>query len=235
MKEYKYYPLLCGLFVASLLTSNILSAAKIVDLGVSIFGTALVIDAGTFIFPLCYILGDLLTEVYGYKQTKKVIWVGFFSSLVLIGSVYFISLLPAESLWQETVGDTSYQKILGSIANGGIFIASLVAYLVGEFSNSAVLSKMKILTQGKMLWLRTMSSTFIGQFLDSLIFVLLACFLKVFPWEIFSNLVLTAFLLKVAFEFLFTPFLYLLARFLKKQEKLDTYDYKVSYNPFSLN
>ena len=87
MKEYKYYPLLCGLFVASLLTSNILSAAKIVDLGVSIFGTALVIDAGTFIFPLCYILGDLLTEVYGYKQTKKVIWVGFFSSLVLIGSV----------------------------------------------------------------------------------------------------------------------------------------------------
>ena len=105
-------------------------------------------------------------------------------------------MLPAESLWQETVGDTSYQKILGSIANGGIFIASLVAYLVGEFSNSAVLSKMKILTQGKMLWLRTMSSTVIGQFLDSLIFVLLACFLKVFPWEIFSNLVLTAFLLK---------------------------------------
>ena len=146
-----------------------------------------------------------------------------------------MSLLPAESLWQETVGDTSYQKILGSIANGGIFIASLVAYLVGEFSNSAVLSKMKILTQGKMLWLRTMSSTVIGQFLDSLIFVLLACFLKVFPWEIFSNLVLTAFLLKVAFEFLFTPFLYLLARFLKKQEKLDTYDYKTNYNPFKLN
>ena len=97
MKEYKYYPLLCGLFVASLLTSNILSAAKI-DLGVSIFGTALVIDAGTFIFPLCYILGDLLTEVYGYKQTKKVIWVGFFSSLVLIGSVYFMSL--ARNCWR---------------------------------------------------------------------------------------------------------------------------------------
>ena len=110
-----------------------------------------------------------------------------------------------------------------------------MAYLVGEFSNSAVLSKMKILTQGKMLWLRTMSSTVIGQFLDSLIFVLLACFLKVFPWEIFSNLVLTAFLLKVAFEFLFTPFLYLLARFLKKQEKLDTYDHKTNYNPFKLN
>ena len=145
-----------------------------------------------------------------------------------------MSLLPAESHWQETVGDNSYQKILGSIANGGIFVASLLAYLAGEFSNSAVLSKIKIVTAGKMLWLRTMSSTVIGQFLDSLLFVLLACLLGVFPWEIFSNLVLTAFLLKVAFEFLFTPFLYLLSHFLKKQEKLDTYDYKVSYNPFSV-
>ena len=114
---------------------------------------------------------------------------GFFSSLVLIGSVYFVSLLPAESHWQETVGDNSYQKILGNIANGGIFVASLLAYLAGEFSNSAVLSKIKIVTAGKMLWLRTMSSTVIGQFLDSLLFVLLACLLGVFPWEIFSNLV----------------------------------------------
>ena len=232
MNQYKLYSLLCGLFIAFLLTSNILSAAKIIDLGYSIFGIPLIFDAGTMVFPFCYILGDIFTEIYGYRQTKKIIWIGFFSSTILVFCVFFTSLLPAETIWQKEVGNLAYQKILGGIANGGIFIASLIAYLVGEFSNSIIMSKIKVLTKGKMLWVRTMSSTLIGQFLDSFLFIFIACLFNIFPFELAFSLIFTIFLFKVAIEFLFTPVTYIIIFILKKIEKTDNYDYNISYNPF---
>lgn len=226
MKGYKYFSLLSGLFIASLLISNVLSSAKIVDL------KFIVLDAGTLLFPLCYILGDILTEVYGFYQAKKVIWTGFLCSTLMMIFVYLTGLLPPEAGWSHAVGETAYDLILGSIANGGIVVASLSAYLVGEFSNAIILSKLKVKTKGKFLWLRTMSSTVIGQLLDSLIFITVACSFGVFPWKIAISLLVSIFVFKVLIEFLFTPVLYLITDVLKKREGVDHYDTQVSYSPF---
>ena len=231
-KQYKYLNLLCGLFVASLITSNLLSSAKIVDLGISVFGFAFIIDAGTFLFPLCYIIGDLLTEVYGYQQTKKIIWIGFFASVIFVLSVYFVGLLPAEKHWQEQVGQNSYNLILGAIASGGIMIASLLAYLCGEFANAMVLSKLKVVTEGKWLVLRMIGSSLIGQFLDSFVFIFIATLLKVFSWEIFWNLLITIIVAKLLIEIVLIPITYFVVHLLKKIEKEDFYDRKTSYNLF---
>lgn len=233
MKNYKYYNLLCGIFVASLLISNILSSAKIVYLG-EFLGFSLVLDAGTFVFPLCYILGDIFTEVYGYNNGKKIIWAGFFSSIILVVCVYLIGLLPAETLWQESVGDIAYQNILGGIANGGIIIASLSAYLVGEFSNSIILSKMKVLTKGKWFVLRAFISTIIGQFLDSLVFIIIASFFGVFMWEIAFILLISIFIFKVFIEFVLLPITYAIVIVLKKAEQEDAYDFNTKYKIFSI-
>lgn len=231
-KEYKYFSLLCGIFVASLLTSNLLSSAKIVDLGVEFFGFAFVLDAGTFLFPLCYIIGDVLTEVYGYQQTKKVIWIGFFCSLIFVLSVFVTGLLPPEKFWQQSVGQKSYDLVLGGVASGGIIVASLLAYLFGEFSNAMVLSKLKLLTSGKWLALRTIGSSLVGQVLDSGIFLLIASLFGVFPWELFWNLFITITFIKLFIEIVITPLTYFVVWFLKKTENKDSMEENLSFSPF---
>lgn len=235
IRVYHYYDLIMVVFVTVLILSNIASSAKIVDWGVSLFGLPLAFDAGTLLFPISYIFGDILTEVYGFRRSRRVIWVGFaalaFSSLILA----LIRVLPGEAAWQEYAGKGAYDAILGGMSTGGIVIASLVAYLVGEFSNSVTLAKIKVKTSGRFLWLRTISSTLIGQGFDTLIFVTIATLLGVFPWVIWGSLVVSNYIFKVGIEALMTPATYLVVSKLKQAESEDYYDHDTSFNFFAMH
>ncbi len=207
--SFKYLDVVASFFVVILVVSNIASSAKIVDLGFSIFSIPLVFDGGTLLFPFAYVLGDVLTEVYGFKTTRRVIFTGF-AALVLTAVVFFVlEILPPEENWSaETGGNAAFSAILGGISYGGIVLASLSAYLVGELSNAMILSKIKVKMKGRFLWVRTIGSTLVGEFLDSAIFVLIASVLGVFSWEIFWSLVLTNYILKCGIEIVVTPFTY---------------------------
>lgn len=219
--QAKYLAVITGLFVAVLIISNIAST-KISQIG------WLVLDAGTILFPLSYIFGDILTEVYGYKKARQVIWTGFFS-LILMSVVFFIvGLLPSAEGWTN---QSAYDLILGVVPR--IAIASMIAYFAGEFSNSFTLAKMKIFTDGKMLWARTIGSTIIGQAVDTLLFTIIA-FYGVLPFDVFIALIVSNYVFKVGVEILFTPMTYKIVGFLKKHEQLDTYDYKTDFSPFKL-
>jgi uncharacterized integral membrane protein (TIGR00697 family) len=231
--SFKYLDVLASFFVAILLISNIASSAKIVDLGFSLFTIPLVFDGGTLLFPLVYVLADVLTEVYGYKTAKRVIWTGF-AVMALTTLVFFIlGILPPETYWETEVGSSAFSAILGGMSYGGIVLASLSAYLVGEFSNAIIISKIKVLMKGRMLWVRTIGSSLVGQFLDTIIFVLIATATGVFMREIFWSLVLTNYILKCGIEVLMTPFTYLTCNFLKRKEQIDVYDEGINYNPLS--
>jgi len=223
--SFKYLDVIAAFFVSFLVISNIASSAKIVDMGFSLFSIPLVFDGGTLLFPLVYVLGDVLTEVYGFKTTRRVIWTGF-AVMVLAALVFFLlGVLPPETFWErETGGNTAYNAILGGMSYGGIALASLAAYLAGELSNALILSKLKVKMKGRMLWVRTIGSTLAGEFLDSLIFVLIASAAGVFLWEIFWSLVITNYILKCGIEIMVTPFTYWASGFLKRRENVDVYD-----------
>ena len=230
--KYKYLDIITAFFAAILITSNVASSAKIVDLGFSIFNIPLAFDGGTLLFPLSYILGDILTEVYGFRVTRRVIWIGF-AALALTALMFFIlSILPSDSIWESYAGDAAFQAILGGMSSGGIVLASLTAYLVGEISNAFVLSKMKIFFKGSFLWIRTIGSSLLGQLLDSLIFIFIATLVGVFGWELFLTLVLTNYILKVGLEVILTPVTYLTVGALKKSEGIDVYDKGIKYRLF---
>ena len=224
---FKYLDVIASFFVGILIISNIASSAKIVDLGVSLFTIPLAFDGGTLLFPLVYVLGDVLTEVYGFKTARRVIWTGFAAMALAVLVFFVIGLLPPESFWDADVGNAAYDSILGGMSYGGIVLASLSAYLVGEFSNAKILSKMKVLMKGRMLWVRTITSSLVGEGLDTIIFVLIATITGVFGWEIFWSLVITNYILKCGIEILMTPFTYWLSGFLKKKEGIDVYDINV--------
>jgi queuosine precursor transporter len=233
-REYKYFDRIMAFFVMVLVVSNIASSAKIIDLGFSIFNIPLAFDAGTLLFPVSYIFGDILTEVYGYKRSRRVIWTGF-AALALSALVFWaIERLPGEATWQEYAGDQAYRAILGGMSSGGIVLASLSAYWLGEFSNSFVLAKMKILTAGRWLWTRTIGSTLVGQLVDSSVFIAVASLFGVFPWSLFVTLVLTNYLFKTLTEALLTPLTYAVVSFLKRAEDEDYYDRNTDFNPFAL-
>jgi uncharacterized integral membrane protein (TIGR00697 family) len=233
-KRYRYLDLIMAVFVTVLVVSNIASSAKIVDWGISILGVRMAFDAGTLLFPVSYIFGDILTEVYGYKTSRRVIWTGF-ACLVLSAMVFWIiSVLPGESQWQKYSGDAAYFAILGGMSSGGIVLASLAGYWSGEFSNSFVLAKMKVLTKGRWLWTRTIGSTIIGEFVDTLVFVLIASLFHVFPWSLFLTLTVTNYLFKVGIEALMTPVTYLAVSKLKNSEHEDYYDRDTDFNPFQI-
>jgi len=223
--SFKHLDLVASFFVVILVISNIASAAKIVDLGVSLFSIPLVFDGGTLLFPLAYVLGDVLTEVYGFKTARRVILAGF-AALALTAGVFFVlGILPPEAGWEaETGGNAAYNAILGGISYGGIVLASLSAYLVGELSNAMILSKLKVIMKGKLLWVRTIGSTLVGEFLDTAIFILIASAAGVFSWEIFWPLLLTNYILKCGIEAVVTPFTYWVSHFLKIKEGIDVYD-----------
>lgn len=231
---YRYYDWVMALFITVLLVSNIASSAKIVDWGAGIFGLRLAFDAGTILFPVSYIFGDVLTEVYGFRRSRRVIWTGFamlaLSALVL----WLVKIMPGEATWEGYAGQGAFEAILGGMSTGGIVLASLVAYLVGEFSNSVVLARMKVLTRGRWLWSRTIGSTLVGEGVDSVIFILVATLAGVFPWELFGTLVLTNYIFKVAIEVLMTPLTYRIVNALKRAENEDYFDTHTRFNPFGV-
>ena len=233
-RQYRYYDLIMAVFVMVLVVSNIASSAKIVDWGFSIFGVRMAFDAGTILFPVSYIFGDILTEVYGYENSRRVIWAGF--ACLALSAVIFgvIGLLPGEAQWQKYAGDAAYLAILGGMSRGGIVLASLAGYWSGEFTNSFILAKMKILTRGRWLWTRTIGSTVVGELVDTIIFVTIASLCKVFPWSLFLTLTMTNYLFKCGVEALMTPVTYVAVAALKKTEKEDYYDRETNFNPFSL-
>ena len=224
-----------ALFVTVLIVSNIGSSAKVIDWGISIFGIRLAFDGGTLLFPVSYIFGDVLTEVYGYRRSRRVIWAGFFMLALTATILWIIRILPGEATWQGYAGQAAYNAILGGISSGGIVIASLVAYFAGEFSNSYVLARMKVWTNGRWLWARTIGSTLVGEGVDSLIFILIAVLAGVFPWALFTTLVLTNYIFKVSIEAIMTPVTYRVVAFLKRVENEDYYDRQTNFNPFSIS
>ena len=237
-QRYRYYDLIMAFFVAVLITSNVASSAKIVDLGIGLFGfnglspIHMAFDGGTLLFPISYIFGDILTEVYGYRASRRVIWTGFIA-LSLSSLLFFIlRLLPGDAVWEGYAGSEAYNAILGGMSTGGIVIASLSGYWIGEFSNSAIHSRLKVLMKGRLLWVRTICSSLFGELLDSLVFVFVASLTGVFGWELFLTLVLTNYLFKISVEVVLFPLTFLAVRKLKRVEGLDVYDVGVNFNPF---
>lgn len=207
-----------AIFITCLITSNII-AVKLI----SIFG--LVIPAGVIIFPLSYIFGDVLTEVYGYKRARRVIWLSFGCNLLAVVTIWIGQVLPSASFWE---GQASYERILGYSPR--LLGASFAAYLVGEFANSMVLAKMKIATQGRWLWTRTIGSTLVGEGLDSLVFMMLA-FVGTMPANLLVSAAITQWVVKCAYEVVATPLTYKIVGFLKRHEGIDVYDRATRFNP----
>ena len=234
-RVYRYYDWVMALFITVLIISNIASSAKIVDWGVSIVGLPLAFDAGTILFPISYIFGDVLTEVYGFRRARRVIWTGFGMLALTAFTLWLVKIMPGEVTWQSYAGQEAYDAILGGMSTGGIVLASLVAYLAGSFSNSVVLARMKVLTRGRWLWSRTIGSTIVGQAIDTLIFILVATLAGVFPWELFLTLVLSNYIFKVGIETIMTPLTYRVVNFLKRVENEDYYDTETRFNPFSVS
>ena len=230
---YRYYDLIMALFVTVLLISNLLSSAKIIDLRVSLGPLDLAVDAGTLVFPISYIFGDVLTEVYGYRRSRRVIWAGFGANVLLGLFVWLAGLLPGETEWQGYAGQEAYDAILGGVS--GLIVASLAAYFLGEFSNSYVLAKMKVWTEGRWLWARTIGSTLVGQLIDTTVFMLIATALGVFPPELMLTLIATNYILKVGLEVLLTPLTYRIVTLLKAAEREDYFDRQTDFNPFKLS
>ncbi len=231
---FRYYDLIMALFVSVLLISNIASSAKIIDWGVSLLGIPLAFDAGTLLFPISYIFGDILTEVYGFRRSRRVIWAGFGAAALMGATLWLVGRMPSEAAWSAYAGDGAYQAILGGVSSGGIIIASLIAYFAGEFSNSFVLAKLKVLTSGRFLWLRTIGSTLVGEGIDTICFIAAAAALGVFPWAVVPSLILANYIFKVAIEVLFTPLTYRIVASLKAAEGVDYYDTATDFNPFRL-
>ena len=210
------------LFVSVLITANII-AVKIVDIG------GIQVPAGTVtLFPLAYIFGDVLTEVYGYARARQVIWIGFVCNTIAVAAIIIAGWLPAAGFWQD---QAAYDSILGFTWR--LLLASFAGYLVGEFINSFVLARLKLLTRGTWLWSRTISSTLFGQFFDTGLFILVA-FAGVIPDNELGRTFLTAWLVKVAYEILATPLTYAVVGFLKRTDQSDAYDSGTNFNPFSI-
>jgi hypothetical protein len=211
-----------ALFVTCLLTANV-TASKLVTAG------SLTLTAGIVIFPISYILGDVLTEVWGYAATRKVIWLGFACNVLMVAAIWAGGALPPAPFWK---GQAAYEEILGQAPR--ILAASFVAYLVGEFANAYVLARLKIATAGRWLWVRTIGSTVVGEGLDSLVFVALA-----FAGTVASGTLIVIFvnqwLVKVVYEAAATPLTYLAVGWLKARERIDTYDLHTDFNPLRLS
>ena len=215
------YVVVVAFFVTDLIISNVI-AVKTIQFG------GVVLQAADLIFPITYILGDILTEVYGYKRARKAIWIGFSCSLFAVMAITLGQYLPAQGDWHD---QAAYDAILGS--QWRIVAASFTAYLFGEFMNSYVLAKMKIWTKGKYLWTRTIGSTVVGQAFDTSIFLVLA-FWGVMPTEVLISLIGFQWLFKIAYETAATPLTYLVVNTLKRHEGIDVYDRDTKFSPFAL-
>lgn len=229
MPRHRWLPAIAAIFVTSLIVANII-AVKLVTIG------PLFLSAAILIFPISYIFGDVLTEVYGYARARQVIWIGFLCNLLAVGAIWLSIQLPPAPFWTGGVfqdGESfqlAYQTVLGFTPR--ILGSSFIAYLIGEFLNSFVLAKMKIATKGRHLYLRTIGSTLVGQLADSAVFFSLA-FYGTLPAPALGQLIITQWLLKSAYEALVTPATYAVVNFLKRTEKEDYFDRDTHFNPLS--
>ncbi len=226
-KPMRYFDFVMVAFVVILLLSNVIGAGKraVIDLpfiGLWPFG------AGILFFPVSYVIGDVLTEVYGYGRARRCIWAGFAAMLFMVFMSWVVVKLPPDAGW---TGQAAYESVFGQVPR--IVLASICAFWAGEFANSLVLAKMKVWTQGRHLWTRTIGSTVVGQGVDSLIFYPLA-FLGAPDWPMDAMLKVMAsqFILKVSWEVILTPFTYLVVGFLKRREGVDVYDDGTNFSPF---
>jgi uncharacterized integral membrane protein (TIGR00697 family) len=213
-----WFVFIVAIFITCLIAANI-AGVKLVEI------FQFVLPAGTIIFPVSYIFGDVLTEVYGYRQARRVIWLGFFCNFMVVVTIWIGQVLPPASFWD---GQKAYERILGYTPR--LLAGSFLAYLVGEFANSFVLAKMKIFTKGRWLWTRTIGSTLVGEGLDSLVFMTLA-FVGTIPAGVLLSAILTQWLVKSAYEAVVTPLTYIVVNFLKRKEGLDVFDYGTRFNP----
>lgn len=215
----RYLDAITALFVTTLVVSNVI-AGKLVA-----FTPAVVLPAAVILFPLTYILGDVLTEVYGYQRCRRVIWIGFGCNAVAVAAIAIGGALPPAGFWD---GQDAYVRTLGAVPR--IVAASFLAYLMGEFVNSFVLAKLKVATSGRLLWLRTVGSTVVGQLVDSGVFITVA-FLGILPADQVLWLVVAQWLFKVAYEAIATPLTYAVVGWLKRREGLDHFDAKTDFTP----
>ena len=215
------YLVIAVLFVTCLMVSNI-TAVKLIDVNGYVLTGAIVI------FPISYIIGDVLTAVYGFAKARLVLWVGFGANLFAVLIFAVVGALPAAGFWE---GQAAYDTILG--ATPRILAASFLAYLVGEFANSYILARLKVITRGRMLWLRTIGSTVVGQGVDSIVFVLVA-FWGLLPIEILAGTIAVQAFAKVGYEVLATPVTYAVIGWLKRSEGIDHYDRETRFNPFAI-
>jgi uncharacterized integral membrane protein (TIGR00697 family) len=226
-RPLRYYDFVMAAFVAILLLSNVIGAGKRAVIELPLIG-AWPFGAGILFFPISYVIGDVLTEVYGYSRARRCIWAGFAAVLFMAFMSWVVVALPPAPGWG---GQAAYETVFGQVPR--IVFASVAAFWAGEFANSFVLARMKILTSGRHLWSRTIGSTVVGQGIDSLIFYPLAFYgAPDWPVDALLMVMLSQFVLKVAWEVLLTPVTYLVVGFLKRREGLDVYDSGTDFTPF---
>ena len=229
LKSFQYFEILLSVFLAVLLVSNLVGQ-KICSFGpFHLFGASFgpfVLGGAQLLFPITYIFGDIFTEVYGYAASRRAIWLGFLSSALLSAMSLLMVALPPAPGWPD---QEAYAKVFGFVPR--MMIASLIAYWCGEFTNSFTLAKMKVLTNGKHLWSRTISSTVVGQLVDTAVFLTLAFGSKLDAATI-VQLIVNSYLFKVAYEALSTPVTYAIVKALKKAEGVDTFDVNTDFSPF---
>ncbi len=222
-KTFKYYDFVMVAFVTILLTSNLIGAAKVCEWRGFTFG------AGIFFFPLSYVFGDVMTEVYGYARARKIVWAGFGAMIYASFMAEIIIRMPPSPIWPN---QAALETMFGSTWR--IVVASLTAYFCGEFMNSFVMAKMKVKTGGKYLWMRTIGSTIVGELVDSLIFYPIA-FLGIWETSLVLKVLLGNYFLKVLWEVIMTPFTYKIVAFLKKTEHEDYFDRDTDFSPFKIS
>lgn len=221
-RQYRYYEFVMAAFVCVILCSNLIGAAKIANVAGFSFG------AGVLFFPISYIFGDVLTEVYGYARARRVVWAGFGAMIFASFMAWVVLALPPAAGWPH---QAAYETVFA--ATPRIVLGSLVAFFCGELCNSFVLAKMKLATEGRHLWLRTIGSTIVGEGVDSLLFYPIA-FYGLWSNELLLTVMMSNYAIKVCWEALITPFTYLAVNALKKAEGEDFYDRQTDFNPFSL-
>ncbi len=224
-RRLRYYDYCMAAFAVILICANLIGAGKVATMSLPLLG-AVTFGAGILFFPLSYVLGDVLTEVYGYARARRVVWVGFAASVFAAGMAAFIVWIPPAADW---TGQAALAAVMGQAPR--IFAASVTAFWAGEFANAFVLARMKVWTNGRHLWSRTIGSTAVGQAVDSLIFYPLA-FLGVWETSLVLTVMLTNYLLKVAWEVLLTPVTYKVVGAIKRAEGVDVFDLETDFTPF---
>lgn len=223
-RRHRYVDIITASFVAVLLISNV-AALKVFVLWGRPF------DGGAFIFPISYIFGDILTEVYGYQRSRRVIWTGFFWLLVMNVVMGLTIAMPPDPEWDRAIGNDNFRRVFSLTPR--LAAAGILGYFWGEFTNSYVLAKMKIWTQGRHLWMRTVGSTLVGELVDTALFCVVA-FWGVMSPQTIVDYTITGYLYKTLVEVVMTPVTYAVVGFLKREEHEDYYDYETRFNPFAL-